>query len=94
MSIFQKVTPEEEEQVIQKAYEEIKKRKFHVGALLILRGFSLFAPIGGALGRFFLGPVTPFMGHREEKIIWTLEKPENLLKLTKMLEEDEEKQRP
>jgi hypothetical protein len=92
MSIFQKVTPEEEEQVIQKAYEEIKKRKLHVGALLILRGFSLFAPIGGALGRFFLGPVTPFMGHREEKIIWTLEKPENLQKLTKMLEEDEEKQ--
>jgi hypothetical protein len=92
MSIFQEVTPEEEEEVIQKVYEAIKKRKLNVAALLLLRGFGLFAPIGGALGRFFLGPITPFMGHREEKVIWTLEKPENLQKIIKMLEKDEEKQ--
>ncbi len=91
MSIFQEVTPEEEEEVIRKVYEAIKKKKLHVGALLLLRGFSPMAPIAGALGRFFLGPLTPFMGHTEEKYIWTLEKPENLKKLIEMLEKDESK---
>lgn len=89
MSIFQEVTPEEEEEVIRKVYEVIRKKKLHVGALLFLRGFSPLAPLAGALGRFFLGPITPFMGHREEKYIWTLEKPENLKKLIEMLEKDE-----
>lgn len=60
-------------------------------ALLILRAFSPFSPTAGALGRFFLGPLTPFMGHREEKWIWTLEKTENLNKLIAMLEADEKK---
>jgi hypothetical protein len=88
MSIFQETTPEEEEEVINKAYKIIKKRGLDTAALLILRGFGPFAPLGGSLGRFFLGPITPFMGHREEKIIWTLEKTENLDKLIKMLEKD------
>jgi hypothetical protein len=90
MSIFQETTPEEEEEVINKVYEIIKKRGLETAALLILRGFGPFAPLGGSLGRFFLGPITPFMGHREEKIIWTLEKTENLQKLIKMLETDME----
>lgn len=38
-----------------------------------------------------MGPLTPFMGHREEKWIWTLEKTENLNKLIAMLEADEKK---
>ena len=92
MSIFDDVTPEEEEEVIKKAYEYIKKKKLRTAALLILRGFSPFAPIGGSLGRFFLGPITPFMGHKEEKLIWTLEKPENLKKLISMFEEDENRE--
>jgi len=91
VSIFDEVTPDEEEEVIRKVYEAIRKRKLHLGALLILRGFSPLAPVAGALGRFFLGPLTPFMGHREEKYIWTLEKPENLRKLIEMLEKDEAK---
>jgi hypothetical protein len=80
--------------MVQKVYEAIKKRKLNTAAPLLLRGFGSFAPIGGALGRFFLGPITPFMGHCEEKIIWTLEKPGNLQKLIEMLEKDEEKQQP
>jgi hypothetical protein len=91
MSIFQETTREEEEEVILKAYEYIRKHGLETAALLILRGFGPMAPIGGALGRFFLGPVTPFMSHREEKIIWTLERPENLQKLTKMLEDGMQK---
>jgi len=92
LSIFDNVTPEEEEEVIKKAYKYIKKKNLRTAALLILRGFGPFAPIGGSLGRFFLGPVTPFMGHNEEKLIWTLEKPENLKKLISMFEEDENRE--
>jgi len=86
MSIFQETSLEEEAEVVQKTYEVITKRGLETAALLILRGFGPFAPLGGSLLRFFLGPVTPFMGHREEKIIWTLEKTENLQKLIEMLE--------
>jgi hypothetical protein len=91
MSIYQETTREEEEEVIQKAYYYIKKHGLETAALLLIRGFGPMAPIGGALGRFFLGPLTPLMSHREEKIIWTLEKPENLQNLTKMLEDSIEK---
>ena len=91
MSIFDDVTPEEEEDVLKTAYKTIREKQVWTAALLILRSFSPFSLTGGALARFFLGPLTPFMGHREEKWIWTLEKPENLNKLIAMLEADEEK---
>ncbi|MDP2901116.1 MAG: hypothetical protein Q8O47_09120 [Candidatus Bathyarchaeota archaeon] len=92
MSIFDDVTPGEEAETVDTAYKLIKERKLETAALLILRAAGLFAPLAGAMGRFFLGPVTPFMGHREEKWIWTLEKTENVNKLIAMLEADEEKE--
>lgn len=91
MSIFDDVTPGEEAETVETAYNFIKEKKLDAAALLTLRALGLLAPFMGAMGRFFLGPVTPLMGHREEKWIWTLEKTENVNKLITMLEADEER---
>lgn len=87
MSIFTPVTLEEEEEVIKDLYKMIDDRNAHIGALLIIRSVKPMSLLGGMLLRFFLGPVIPLLGHREEKWIWTLQMPENLEKLEKMLEE-------
>jgi len=91
------VTPEEEEGVIKKAYEFISKHGLEEAALLILYSVKPMAPLGGALGRFFLGPLIPFIGHREETIITAFEQPENIEKLIQMIEtkrrEDKERKK-
>jgi len=86
MSIFTPVTLEEEEEVIKDLYKMIDDRNAHIGALLIIRSVKSVSLLGGMMLRFLLGPVIPFLGHREEKWIWTLQMPENLEKLEKMLE--------
>ncbi|MCW4048672.1 MAG: hypothetical protein NWE89_02940 [Candidatus Bathyarchaeota archaeon] len=87
MSIFTPVTLEEEEEVIKDIFKMIDDRNAHVAALLIIRAGKPVSLLGGMLFRFLLGPVIPLLGHREEKWIWTLQMPENLEKLEKMLEE-------
>ena len=85
MSVFSEVTLEEEEEVIQSLYNMIDARDAHVMALLLIRAFKPVSLIGGSLLRFILGPVVPFLSHKEEKWIWTLQMPENLQKLEDML---------
>ena len=87
MSVFTPVTLEEEEEVINELYKMIDDRNAHTGALLIVRSIKPISLLGGMMARFFLGPLIPILGHREEKWLWTLQMPENLEKLEKMLEE-------
>lgn len=86
MGIFDKVTEEEEERVLKKAYDLIEKYGLHDAALLILYSVKPLAPLGGALGRFLLGPLIPFIGHREESVITTFEQSGNVGKLIEMVE--------
>lgn len=81
ISIFDEVAPEEEERMIGKAFKFISKYGLEDAALLVLYSVKPVTPIGGALGRFFLGPFTPFIGHREETFITTFEQPKNVEKL-------------
>ena len=90
MSLFQKVTPEEEREIIEKAYKWIKQKKLETAALLLIRGFGPFSFTGSMMLRFFLGPLIPFIGHREDVILSTFESKENLDRLEKMLEGEHE----
>ena len=71
--------------MIEKAYDLITTYGLEDAALLILYSVKPLTPIGGALGRFFLGPLVPFIGHREESLITTFEQPENIEKLIDMI---------
>jgi hypothetical protein len=86
LGIFDKVTEEEEERVLKKAYDLIEKYGLHDAALLMLYSVKPFAPLGGALGRFILGPLIPFIGHREESVITTFEQSRNIENLIEMIE--------
>ena len=92
-SIFDEVTPEEEERMIEKAYKFISKYGLEDAALLILYSVKPLSPLGGALGRFFLGPVVPFIGHREETFITTFEQSKNIGKLIEMINAKREEER-
>jgi len=92
-SIFEEVTPEEEEQMINRTYEFISKYGLEDAALLILFSIKPMASLGGSLGRFFLGPVTPFIGHREETLISTFEQSKNIEKLIERIEKKRREKR-
>lgn len=80
------VTKEEEEKMINKAAEWISKYDMELAATLILDSVKHFSSLGGSLGRFFLGPFVPFIGHREDTFICTFEKKENIESLLEILE--------
>jgi len=83
---WKEVTQEEEEEMIKKAAEWVSKYEMDVAVQLILGGVKPFSYLGGALGRFFLGPFIPFIGHREDTFICTFEKKENIEKLLEILD--------
>jgi len=83
---WEEVTPEEEEEMIKKAAEWISKYDMELAVKLFLGGVKPFSYLGGALGRFFLGPFIPFIGHREDTFICTFEKKENIEKLLEILD--------
>lgn len=93
---WDEVTPDEEENLIRQTAEMILKYDIDTAAILMLQSFKPLASFGGQVGRFFLGPLLPFMGEREDALIQTFEKRENVEKLIKILEdkrkeEDEER---
>ena len=95
-SIFEEVREEEEKKMIERIYKIISRYGLEDAALLFLYGVKPLSPLGGALGRFFLGPFMPFIGRREEVLISTFEQPRNIDKLIKLIEEgrkEEEKQK-
>lgn len=73
--------------MIKKAAKILKKYEMEVPAILILGSVKPLAYLGGQLGRFFLAPLLPFIGKREDSLIQTFEKSDNIEKLIKMLEE-------
>lgn len=90
------VSPDEEDDLIKKTAEMILKYDMDTAAILMLQSFKPLVSFGGQVGRFFLGPLLPFMGEREDALIQTFEKRENVEKLIKILEdkrkqEDEER---
>ena len=89
---WDEITPEEEEKMIKKAAEWVSKYDMELAVKLILGGVKPFSYLGGALGRFFLGPFVPFIGHREDTFICTFEKKENIEKLLEILDAEKRKE--
>jgi len=90
--VFRKVTPEQEKKAREKILKFIKDRGFETGAILIFNAFRNMSRLGGMAGRFFLGPLIPFLPHEIEEYIWVLEKEENIDWLLEQLDKVNEKQ--
>jgi hypothetical protein len=86
-----KMTPEEEERIINKVAVEINKRGMDMPAILMLETLKPLVYIGTQFGRFYVSPFLPIFGDAfyqdSEKIITIFEKRENVEKLIKRLEE-------
>jgi hypothetical protein len=86
-----KLTPEEEEEIINKVAKTIHVYGMETAAILMLETVKPLTYIGGQFGRFYLFPFLPAFGdtfyQQSEKIITVFEKRENVEKLIKRLEE-------
>jgi hypothetical protein len=94
------VSPEEEEEYINKVAEKIHQYGMDVAAILMLESVKPLTWIGSQMGRFFLSPFLPAFGDTismgGEKLFQVFEKHDNVEKLITRLEQlaQEEKEKP
>lgn len=86
--VFREVTPEQEKRAREKILKLIKDRGVETAAILVFRSMRNMSRLGGMAGRFFLGPLVPFLPHDVEQYIWALEKEENIDWLIEQLENE------
>jgi len=72
----------------EKILKFIKDRGVETAAILVFSSFRNMSRLGGMAGRFFLGPLVPFLPHDVEQYIWVLEKEENIDWLLERLEDE------
>jgi ABC-type Zn2+ transport system substrate-binding protein/surface adhesin len=93
------ITPELEEEYIEKVAQKIHEYEMETAAILFLESSKPLVWVGGEMGRFFITPFVPILsdkwGETSEKFFRVFEKRENIEKLMNRLEqlaqEDEEK---
>jgi len=81
------VTEDEETQMLDRIEKKIKTYGAETGALLVIRSFKYVSYLGVMMGRFFLGPLTPFITHEHDVFLTTIGRRENLELLEKALDE-------
>ncbi len=85
------ITPEEEEELIQKIAEHVHKHKLEDLASIVLETAQPLSFIGTQMGRFFLSPFLPVLGDRleasSEKILHVFEKRKNFERLIQRIEQ-------
>jgi len=86
--VFREVTPEQEKRAREKILKLIKDRGVETAAILVFSSMRNMSRLGGMAGRFFLGPLVPFLPHDVEQYIWALEKEENIDWLIEQLENE------
>ena len=86
--VFREVTPEQEKRAREKILKLIKDRGVETAAILVFSSMRNMSRLGGMAGRFFLGPMIPFLPHDVEQYIWALEKEENIDWLIEQLENE------
>lgn len=91
--MWKEATPEEEEEMIEKAVDLIFKHGLETMAILLLETAKPMVYIGSGLGRFYLAPLVPLIGHQGDIFFSTFEKRENLEKIMKKIEERMNKRR-
>ena len=84
------VTSEEEEEVILRVAQEVRKRGMIVPAIMLLETFNPMSFVGATMGRFFLSPILPALGEdlgmKGEIILQVFEKHRNIEKLVSLIE--------
>lgn len=89
------ISPEEEEEIIQKIAEAILRNKMVLPAILLLETSKPVAYIGSQMGRFFISPFLMVLGDdlfmKSEKFMSTFEKRDNIERLIRLLEEGSNK---
>ena len=84
------VTPEEQEEMIQKIAQTIHKYGMDVAAILMIESVRPLTFIGAQMGRLFLSPLLPAIsedvGISGEKFFQIMEKRENVEKLIQAIE--------
>ncbi len=90
------LTPEEEEELIEKISTSIVKSGFGTVALLYLESYKPLSFVGGQMGLFYLSPILPLLGKWGAKgydILMFISKRENIEKLINRIKElmEEEK---
>ena len=86
--VFREVSPEQEQEAREKILKFIKDRGVETAAILVFSSFRNMSRLGGMAGRFFLGPLVPFLPHDVEQYIWVLEKEENIDWLLERLDKE------
>ena len=85
------VTPEDEEEMIEKIAHRIHKHGLDMAAIFMIESFKPLSFIGAQMGRFFVSPLLPALGKdigiSGEKLFQIFEKHENVEKLIKTVEE-------
>ena len=88
--IPRELTPEEEEDLINKIASEIVRSGFGTVSLLYLESYKPLSFIGGQLGLFFLSPILPLLGKWGQlgtDLLMLVSKRENVEKIIKKIEE-------
>ena len=85
------VTSEDEDEMIGKIAQKIHENGLDVAAILTIQSFKPMSFIGTQMGRVFISPFLPAFGENigltGEKLLQIFEKPENVEKLIKAVEE-------
>lgn len=85
------ITPNDEEEFIEKVAQKIHEYELETAAILLLESSKPLVWIGGEMGRFFISPFAPIIseewGITSEKVFLVFEKRENIEKLLKRLEQ-------
>ena len=86
----ERVTSEEEDDMINKVANKIHEYKMDLAAILFLQSFKPLTYVGGQLGRFMIYPFLFFLGKDisqiGEKFFTVFEKKDNIEKLIMLLE--------
>lgn len=79
--------PEEEDEIIRRVAETIRKYDMDLVAILFLESIKPLASVGGQLARYMVAPFVPFVGERSMPYLATFQRKENVEKLIRQLEE-------
>ncbi len=90
MFSYYEVTPEEEEEVIIRVAQEVRKHRMVVPAIMLLETFNPMSFVGATMGRLFLSPILPALGEnlgmKGEIILQVFEKHRNIERLISLIE--------
>ncbi len=96
--IPRELTPEEEEELIEKISHIIVRSGMGTAALLYLESYKPLSFVGGQLGLFFASPILPFLGRWGElgtDLMMLISKRENveriIVRVRELMEEERKK---